>query len=297
MVAARRLTRLRRYGSIGMRDVSAEHFVGVAIRVPVEAHNLSSGLRSGVHRPCADVASRSGRVLLDVEHVVHDVRVGPRRAGVLHDVGVVGARLPHPVHQLVAADVVQGLEPVAVLAHLPGEEVVHLVAAHRRAGQQVRPALARLREYLRAVVLRHRLGGLVRPVGDAGEPLRAFAVEDLEVRLLVALQVVPTGEDYAAERVDDRREGARRAVRQDAEPARRGVEQPDPGDDRPYVVLVVLRVQVPGSVARPVAGKHDPVVARVYRRQVVVPVGLARHLVDPRRFVLSQPRDLVDLPE
>ena len=283
-----------------MRDVGHVHPLGVEIRTPIEAHDLAPGLCPEVRCLDSHVVPRAGGVLPDVEHVAQHVPVAAPCVvsdPVLHHVGVVRAPLREPVEHLVATDVVEGFELVAVLPHLPGKEVAHVVAAHRRAGQQVRPTLARLREYLRAVVQRYRLGGLVRPVGHADGPVVVPAVQDVEVRVLVALQVVPLGEDYAAERVDDRREGARRAVREDAEPARRGVEQPDSGDDRPYVVLVVLGVQVPGSVAGPVAGEHDPVVAGVYRCQVVVPVGLARHLVDPWRFVLSQPCHLMELPE
>src|SRR5690606_7704702 len=119
--------------------------------------------------------------------------------------------------------------------------------------------------------------------------------EDIQA-LLVALQVVPAGEDHPAIAVEARAEGAAGRVVEDAQRARRGLKAVDAGDGRRALVLVQLRVQVRFAAARAIGGEQDAVVAGVQRRDVVVRGRLVGDLGDARGLATGQTGDFVELP-
>src|SRR5205823_6286700 len=120
------------------------------------------------------------------------------------------------------------------------------------AGEEIGAAAARLRKDLDALIETRRVR---RFVGVIERPVRAaFRVA---VGLLVALQVIPSREDHAAEAVDRRSEESRRSVIEQTQIAGRGLVAPEPGDGRRFLALVELRVEMPLAAARAVGGEED----------------------------------------
>ncbi|MBY0398639.1 MAG: tetratricopeptide repeat-containing protein, partial [Thermoleophilia bacterium] len=197
----------------GGRDRGQHHRFGIHARRPGEPHQRAAGGGAELLRVGGEVLSGLRRVLAKMEEAGGSVDlqlVGVQAVGcVVRQVRIVlEAAVGVGAAEFVASDVVQRLLGRAVLVDLPGQEVVERVRRHRgRVRGVVRRA--RLREDLGAGERRGlgRVDGLAR----VREGLVAGGRGGC-VALLVALQVVPLGEDHAAEAVEGQRGDAARRV-------------------------------------------------------------------------------------
>ncbi len=117
------------------------------------------------------------------------------------------------------------------------------------------------------------------------------------VGLLVALQVVPAGEDHPAEAVDDRLEVARRRVVEElAGRPSAGSRLQSPVTTGASSYSSSCGYRWPLAVARPVGGEEDAVVGGVDRADVVRSRRLVRHLGDRTGLRRAEAGHLVELP-
>jgi hypothetical protein len=217
----------------GRRHGGERHVLGVDRWRAGETHERAAGGGAELGRIGGEEVAGNARILAQLQKAavaadVELVRV-QARVDVVRQVRIGGeAAVGVGAAELVPADVVQRLLRGPVLVQLPREEVVERMERERRrvCGIVLR---ARLREDLGTGKRRggRRIGGLARP----GEGL--IRGDDVgRVALLVALQVIPFGEDHASEGVDRGREAAARRVLEQLEIARRFIERVDAGDGK-----------------------------------------------------------------
>ncbi len=200
---------------VGVGDPGHPHLARMVGRRGVQGEEHAGGVGVELGRVDRVVEPGNHRALADLEHV-EDLAVVEAIAGVVaaDELVEIAVVVEGPVEvgmQLVAADVVQRLEAGPVRIHHPGEEVVEAVPFLMRL-QQVDAAGAGLRELLVPGGERDGVGTFARPVERAvGRRIAGDDIVVVAVGLLVALQVVPAGEDDPAEAVHRRLEVARKA--------------------------------------------------------------------------------------
>src|SRR5690348_15133820 len=87
------------------------------------------------------------------------------------------------------ADMIERFLASAVLINRPGEELIEFVAEQSGSGEQIGTHTPRLGVNLRLIRGGDRTGGLIAPIERA---VSNRSIKEIGVRLLIALQVVPS---------------------------------------------------------------------------------------------------------
>src|SRR5262249_55951759 len=156
-------------------------------------------------------------------------------------VGIIGeSRTPVAAPELMAANVVDGFFLGAVLIDLPWEKLVECMCI---CGSNRETRLGKL--FSPIVGENQRGGGFIAVVkGGVSRSVSSRDVLVVLIRLLIALEMIPSAEDDPAETIHAWRKRSRGSVVEHEQIAGCRIERPDSRDDRGLFVLVQLRVQV-----------------------------------------------------